>query len=68
MLLLSLSGGAGSEVEEVVSPTKAEGLKVSGSVVSQLYQNFNLWRPKTPIFFQAVYLKTPFKHINVQGL
>lgn len=62
MLLLSLSGSAGSEVEEVVSPTKAEGLKVSGSVVSQLYQNFNLWRPKTPIFSKLFTLK-PFLNI-----
>lgn len=46
MLLLSLSEGAGSGVVEMVSPTKAEGLEVSGSRkesdFSCFYQVFNL--------------------------
>lgn len=48
MLLLSLSKRAGSGVLEVVSPTKAEGLKVSAgrkkSDFSCFDQNFNLFR------------------------
>lgn len=46
MLLPSLSEGAGSGAVEVVSPTKAEGLEVSGSRkesnFSCFYQDFNL--------------------------
>lgn len=55
MLLLSLSEGAGSGVVEVVSPTKAEGLEVSGSRkesdFSCFYQDFNLCGLTSPICF-----------------
>lgn len=53
MLLLSLSEGTGSGVVEVVSPTKAEGLEVSGrkkeSDFSFFYQDFNLCKLTCPI-------------------
>lgn len=53
MLLLSLSGEAGSEVVEVVSPTKAEGLEVPGirkeSDFSCSYQGFKLCGLRSPI-------------------
>ncbi len=55
MLLLSLSEGAGSGVVEVVSPTKAVGLEVSGSRkesdFSCFYQDFNLCGLTSPICF-----------------
>lgn len=55
MLLLSLSEGAGSGVVEVVSPTKAEGLEVSGSRkggdFSCCYQGFKLCELASPIPF-----------------
>ena len=55
MLLLSLSEGAGSGVVEVVSPTKAEGLEVSGSRkgsdFSCFYQHFKLCELSSPIRF-----------------
>lgn len=55
MLLLSLSEGAGSGVVEVVSPTKAEGLEVSGSRkggdFSCCYKGFKLCELARPIPF-----------------
>lgn len=63
MLLLSLSEGAGGGVVEVVSPTKAEGLEVSGSRresdFSCFYQDFNLCGLWLPICFHWEIISLP---------
>jgi len=55
MLLLSLLGGAGSEVVALASPTKAEGLQVSGSGresdFSFFHLHFCLFMLTTPIYY-----------------
>lgn len=63
MLLPSLSGEAGSEVVEVVSPTKAEGLEVPGnrkeSDFSCSYQGSKLCGLSSPICFSLEDIFSP---------